>query len=139
MSHQYENPDIYNMVHCLIRLSKIDPELLFTMLEIFWPTFIEKDGYVFLKDRFSKDYYNRLVDEGFKIEYWINLLTIEHFFPEMDDWEEKSSLFAQALVPIWEAKLQRDFPEIKFTVKYLCDEEVGDYGLTFYQTKDGSH
>jgi len=139
MNHQYEEPNAYDIVYNLILNKVIGPELLFTMLEIFRPTFIEKDGYVFLKEQFSKEYYDRLIDENSNPELWINLFTADHFFSEMDDWEEKSSLFAQALVPMWEAKLKRDFPEMKFTVKYLCDEEVGDYGLTFYQTKDGSH
>jgi len=138
MSYQYEKPEVFNTIVALIQLSEIDPELLFAILEIFWPAFIEKDGYIFLKDRFSEDYYHRLIDEDSNPELWINLLTIEYFFPEMDDWEEQSICFAKSLVPIWEAKLKSYFPEKKFTVKYLCDEEVGDYGLTFYQTKDGS-
>jgi len=35
---------------------------------------------------------------------------------------------------MWEAKLKSDLPDKSFTVQYLCDEEYGDCGLTFYQT-----
>lgn len=42
------------------------------------------------------------------------------------------------MVEIWKAKLAKDFPNIEFTVEYPEDKEVGDYGLTFYQTKKGS-
>ena len=139
MSQQYDKANIYTLVYWHIRNVVSDPDLLFHMIEVFWPTFTEKDGRVFLKEQFSKDYYNRLIDEDSNSEYWINLFKLDDFFSEMDDWDEKASLFAQALVPIWEVKLQRDFPEMKFTVRYLCDEEVGDYGLTFYQAKDGLH
>lgn len=44
---------------------------------------------------------------------------------------------AKALVKIWGAKLKMDFPSMDFVVEYQCDEELGDYGLTFYQNKSG--
>jgi len=134
MSHQHQKPSVYSLAYWLIKDKANDPDLLFHMIEIFWPTFIEKDGYVFLKEKFSKDYYDRLIDEDSNPEYWVNLLTIDEYFSEMDDWDEKSTLFAKALVTIWKAKLKSDFPEKSFTVQYLCDEEYGDCGLTFYQT-----
>jgi len=107
MNYQYEEPNVYDIVYNLILNKVISPELLFNILEIFWPTFIEKDGYVLLKEQFSKKYYNRLIDEDSNPEYWINLVSIDQFFSEMDEWEEKSSRFAKALVPIWEAKLKK--------------------------------
>jgi hypothetical protein len=138
MNQQHEEPNVYDIVYNLILDKVIDPELLFVILEIFQPTFVTKGRHVFLKERFSKEYHERLTAEGANLEYWINLVTVDDFFSEMEDWEEKSSQFAQALVPMWRAKLKRDFPERKFVVKYLCDEEVGDYGLTFYQPKEDS-
>ena len=64
----------------------------------------------------------------------LNIGLTDEFFSETPDWEEKSGKLAKALVSIWKAKLKRDFSNINFTVEYLCNEEVGDYGLTFYQT-----
>ncbi len=34
-----------------------------------------------------------------------------------------------------ECKLKKEFPEKLFKVELLYDEDVGDCGLTFYQTK----
>ncbi len=67
------------------------------------------------------------------------MITIDEFFSELLDWEDKSVLLAKALVSIWKAKLKKDFPEANFEVQYQYEEEAGDYGLTFYQlTKEGS-
>jgi len=138
MCQQYEKANIHTLVYWHVQGVVSDPDLMFHMNEIFWPTFIKKDKYVFLKEKFSNEYYHRLIHEDSNPELWINLFSVDQFFSNLRDWEEKSSSFAQALVPIWEAKLKRDFPNIRFTVEYLWDQEYGDYGLTFYQTKDGS-
>jgi len=134
MKHQCQKPSAYSLAYWLIKDKATDPNLLFYMIEIFWPTFIEKDGYVFLKEAFSEEEYHSLVDENSSPEYWMNILTIDEFFSEMDDWDENSTLFAKTLVTMWEEKLKSDFPEKSFTVQYLCDEEYGDCGLTFFQT-----
>lgn len=35
--------------------------MLFDFLEFFWPTFIKKDGYIFLKEAFSEEEYTFLL------------------------------------------------------------------------------
>jgi len=132
-------PSVYTVLFWLIQDKLIEPTLLFDFLEFFWPTFIKKDGYIFLKEAFSEEEYKRLVSENSNPEYWINLITIDEFFSELPDWEDKSVSLAKALVSIWKAKLKKDFPEANFEVQYLHNEEDGDYGLTFYQlSKEGS-
>lgn len=128
-----DKPSVYTVLFWIIQDKLIEPKILFDFLEFFWPTFIKKHGYVFLKEAFSKEEYERLMNENSDPEFWINLLTIDEFFSGLPDWEEKSISFAKALVSIWETKLKRDFPEMNFTVRYLHNEEDGDYGLTFYQ------
>lgn len=128
-----EKPSVYTTILWLIQDKLIEPKLLFDLFQLFWPTFIRKDGYVFLKEMFSEEEYKRLINESSSPEYWINLLTIDEFFSELPDWENKSILFVKALVPIWETKLKKDFPEMNFSVQYLHSKEDGDYGLTFYQ------
>lgn len=133
MDKKYKNPSVYTSLYWLIQDKKIEPNLLFDFLELFWPTLIKKDGYVFLEEEFTEEEYKRLIEEKSNPEYWINLLTIDEFFSEMSNWEEKSRVLAKTLVSMWTAKLKKDFPEINFNVQYLCNEECGDYGLTFYQ------
>lgn len=134
MRKKHEKPSVGTVLYWLIQDKKIEPELLFDFLELFWPTFIKKDGYIFVKEAFNEEEYQQLMNEDSNPEYWINLLTVDEFFSEMSNWEEKSSTFAKALVSMWTEKVKKDFPDMKFTVEYLRNEEYGDYGITFYQT-----
>jgi len=125
-------PQAYSSIYWLIEDGKIDPEQLFVFFELYWPTFIKKDGYVFLKEQFSEEEYENSKDNP---EFWINFLTVDDYFIDAENSAELSKNFSKTLVEIWKAKLEKDFPSIEFTVEYLEDEEAGDYGLTFYQTK----
>ena len=106
---------------------------VFNFLEFFWPNFTKKDNYVFLKDKYCEKEFTRLIKEDSNPEYWINLLTVDDFFLEIEDGEEKAEFLANSLVEIWKTKLEKDFPDKSFVVQYICDKEYNDYGLTFYQ------
>lgn len=138
MNNKNEKASVYSILYWLIQDKVIEPGILFEFLELFWPTFIKKDGYIFLKESFSEEEYNRLISENSNPEYWINLLTIDELFSEIADWEEKSNALAKALASMWTQKLKRDFSDLDFKVEYLCNEELGDCGLTFYQTDKNS-
>lgn len=131
-----KKPSNYTLLYWLIRDKKIEPDIFFNFLEFFWPTFVKKDEYVFLKEKYSKEEFSRLIIEKANPEYWINMLTIDDYFSEIANGEAKSAALAKVLVEIWKAKLEKDFPSINFIVEYLTDKECGDYGLTFYQNKN---
>lgn len=133
MNEQIKKPSAYTIIYWLIEDKKIKSKNLFTFLELYWPTFILKDDFIFLKEKFSEEEYLKLKKDNTNPEYWINLLTIDHFFLEENDPRETSKFFAQTLVEIWQAKLKKDFPDKAFVVEYLFDDESGDQGLTFYQ------
>ncbi len=140
MSNKHEKASVYSILYWLIQDKVIEPGILFEFLELFWPTFIKKDGYIFSKESFSEEEYNRLINENSNPEYWINLLTIDELFSEMADWEEKANALTKTLVSMWTEKLKKDFSGMNFKVEYFCNEEFGDYGLTFYQTdKDSAY
>src|SRR5690606_24267850 len=115
---------------------KIDPKCLLDFLELYWPSFIKKGEFIFLKDKFSESEYKRLINEKVNPEYWIDLLTVNDFFPEITNGEQYSIKLAKALTEIWKVKLKHDFPSMNFVVEYLHDKECGDYGLTFYQSRN---
>jgi hypothetical protein len=123
----------HTTLYWLVREKKIEPDIFFSFLELFWPKFVEKDGYVFLDDKYSEEEFSRLVKEKASPEYWINLLTVGDFFSKLENGDEKSEKFTKSLIEIWQEKLKRDFPDKNFTVQYIYDEEYGDCGLTFYQ------
>ncbi len=133
MPAEPELPSVYTIIFWLIQEGKIKSEMLFSFLELYWPTFIERDSYVFLKEQFSETRYAELIKQKLNPEFWINFLTLDDFFAEVDDKEEQVKRFIHKLMEIWQAKLEKDFPDKEFIVKYLSDPEYGDYGLTFYQ------
>jgi hypothetical protein len=133
MDEKHENPSIYTILYWLIQDKKIGSEIFFKFLEFYWPSFTKKNEFIFLKEKYSEEEFNRLINEKDNPEYWINMLTVDDFFSETNDGAEKSAILAKALVEIWTVKLKNDFPEKKFIVEYLSDKEYGDYGLTFYQ------
>lgn len=137
MDKKQENPSNYTVLYWLVQDKKIEPDIFFNFLEIFWPQFIKKDNYVFLKDKYSEEEFLRLVKEKSDPEYWINLLTIDDFFSELENGEEKAKSLANSLVEIWQSKLKKEFPDKSFVVEYVYDKEYGDCGLTFHQKKLG--
>lgn len=134
MENMPEEPTVYTLIYWLIKDKKIETSDLFNFAELFWPTFLQINNFVFLKEKFKEEYYQRLQNEkNQRIEYWLNFLTLEDFFSDLSDGDEQATIFCKILVETWKAKLERDFPDLTFTVKFLSDEENGDYGLTFYQ------
>lgn len=133
MQNEIEKPSAYTFIYWLIEDGKINPNDLFNFSELYWPTFVKKDGYVFLKEQFSEEEYNNLSKENENPEYWINLLTIDEFFSKLSDGEDKSIALSKVLVEIWQVKLKNEFSDMNFTVECLWNEEYGDCGLTFYQ------
>lgn len=132
MTKKDKKPSAYTLIYWQIQDRKLDPETLFTLLELYWPTFLKKDKYVFLKEQFSDEKYDRLINQKINPEYWINLLTVNEFFENSESQNEMIA-FINKLIEIWQTKLKNDFPLLNFTVEYLQDPEYGDYGLTFYQ------
>ena len=130
-------PSVYTLIYWMIQEKKIAPEALFTFLELYWPTFIQRDKYIFLNQMFSDEKYTRSLKDNSNPEFWINLLTIDDFFAGLDDEGKQATDLAQRLVEIWKVKLEKEFPTKKFIVEYLEDTEAGDYGLTFYQADSG--
>lgn len=125
----------YTRIYWLIEDGKIKPDQVFDFLELYWPTFMQKDGYVLLKENYTEEKYNRLVTDKINPEFWINLLTIDDFFSNSENKEKEQISFSKKLVEIWKTKLEKDFPSMEFTVKCIADKQSGDCGLTFYQTK----
>lgn len=130
------SPSIYTKLYWLVQDDKVDPQVFLDLAELYWPTFIKKNEYVFLKNKFEEKYYTQLLTDKHDPEYWINLITVDDFFTDLDNWELQSITLSKLLKEIWDAKLRTEFPSQNFIVEYLHDEEVGDYGVTFYQKKN---
>lgn len=126
----------FDYIFCLTRQEELSSDLYFAFLELLWPSFIIYKNYIFLKATYSVEKVESLINEKHDVEFWANLLTVDSFFENEEDGEERSEFFARSLVESWQAKLKHDFPDKHITVKYVSDSEFGDYGLTFYQNKE---
>ncbi|MGL4540357.1 MAG: hypothetical protein ACRCU0_05210 [Candidatus Rhabdochlamydia sp.] len=121
---------LYDYIFHINKLKKVDSDIYFAFFELFWPSFIIYKDYILLKENFSEEKIEDLIKREEKVEFWMNLFITDAYFKNDD---EKSEFLARSLMQVWQAKLEKDFPTKNFIVKYICDEEYGDYGLTFYQ------
>jgi len=126
---------LYDYMFHAINTSHISRDIYFALQELYWPTFIERDTYVFLKENFSIEKFKDLKKDKTNSEFWMNFLSTDPYFENEEDSDKKAEGLSKLLVEIWATKLKRDFPEKSFSVQYLEDKETGDYGLTFYQYK----
>lgn len=127
-----KTPDIYDKIYCSIQEKKLGSDFFLLLFELFWPSFILYESYVFLKEAFKKDKFDELIQFNHNPEFWINFQLIDGFFDDPDE-AEKSIPLAKKLVDIWKIKLKNEFPDLEFVVEFLDDEELGEHGLTFYQ------
>lgn len=111
----------------------INSDLYFAFSELFWPTFIEYENFIFLEQNFSKEKFNELIVQDLNVEVWMNLLTTDPFFEKEENQIERAESLAKTFVKTWKSKLKVDFPDKIFVVEYLFDDDVGDCGVTFYQ------
>jgi len=124
----------FDYIYQQITLNGLSSDLCFAFLELFWPTFILHDSYILLKNNFSESKVDDLKNQNEeKIEYWMNLFTVDPYFEDVEEGFEKAAFLSKKLVEIWQAKLKIQFPNIEFVFESFVDEETGDCGLTFYQ------
>lgn len=111
---------------------------------LFWPVFIEYDGCVFFKDRFSKDSYDGFLaqTEGNRqaVEALMNHIHINDLFYASNEEPsiEQIVYLGQILQEIWQSKLERDYPRRSFRVEFDedIDTDAFDHEITFYQVKN---
>jgi len=118
----------YLFIKC--REKKFHSDILIAMFELNWPSLLEMNGKVFLKDLFNKEKLDSLNNES--VEYWMNLILLEEFFLDDPEGDQNGLRFVEGIKASWEMKLQKTFPNRKFVVELINDEETGDLGLTFY-------
>lgn len=130
-----KNISLFDYMFITMQIKKLSTDLYFAFRELFWPSFKVHKNRVFLKEEFNIKEFNRMEKKGENVELWLNIFLVEAFFENDDMQIEKARSFAKSLVKIWSLKLKNDFPDKEFVVKYINDEEAGDFGLTFYQKK----
>ena len=108
---------------------------------IFWPSFVRFDGYV-LREGFAQDAL-RGFEQGSNcdrasVEAIMNHIHIADIHCNVQPIEAQLRYLGRVLKDIHEVKLQRDFPDLRFTVSF--NDQPGfdliDYELSFWQSLD---
>ena len=107
---------------------------------IFWPKFVQFSGYV-LRDGFSEESlrgFEKATDcDRVAVEAVMNHLHIADVHCNVEPTEGQLRYLGRVLKDIYEVKLSRDFPDLRFSVSF--NDEPGldpvDYELTFWQLR----
>lgn len=110
--------------------------------DLFWPTFLEFEGHVF-REHFSLTNVRAWQVHGAErrgVEAAVNIIhTYDLFVPNGDEWselvEQRAIHIGRILSEIYSLKLERDFPDKVFEVRFCdgSDPEDDDIYLTFFQ------
>jgi len=92
-----KKPSVYTTLYWLIQDKKIEPEVLFSFLEFFWPSFIVYKDYIILKENFSEEKIEDLIRRKEKIEFWMNLFITDPYFENEENEETKAESLARSL------------------------------------------
>lgn len=118
----------------------IDPNDLIIIGKLFFPDFVEVDGSVFLKEKYTRENYLmwlKDIEDPVEIEKVINHVHIYDLFSNTE-YDVEEFIFeevAKILAFSWRLCLDSFFKEKKFNVIYSNTDK--DYGptITFYQQK----
>jgi hypothetical protein len=111
--------------------------------DLFWPSFVERNGMVFLVEeaevqpdlRDPEETLKRFGGDKSEMERRFNLIEVAMLFAdgvEADD--DALDQVAAMLRDMWQAKLHRDFPGREFVVEIL-EGELDDPTLRFYELR----
>jgi hypothetical protein len=108
---------------------------------VFWPKFIEVDGFV-VADDVDRDRVRMCLEEWKgdreRAQRTANYLSIEnlHHAECEDASPERFAYLGSVLRETYEQKLKRDYPDRTFVVEYIepdDQEDLDGYGVTFYE------
>jgi hypothetical protein len=108
---------------------------------IFWPKFVRFNGYV-LRDGFSekslRGFEEAMGRDRVAVETVMNHMHIVDIHGNVEPTEVQLRYLGRMLKDIYEAKLRRDFPDVRFAVSFNDEPALDavDYELTFWQAAD---
>ena len=112
-------------------------KILIGCARILWPEFVERDGCIFLasKELSYQGYLSKTQCDKKTAEATTNHIHVLHLFGTELPTRELVLYVGRLLKEVWQVKLQRDFPDRKFTVSFPEEDdlELIDYEITFFQ------
>jgi hypothetical protein len=108
---------------------------------VFWPNFVRFEGYV-LREGFSEEslrsFERTEYSDRMSVEAVMNHVHIVDIHRSVEPTEAQLRYLGRVLKDIYEAKLGRDFPELRIIVSFHDEAglDLDDYQLTFWQATD---
>ena len=118
---------------------KITSDLFISFYHFFWPQFITYENMVFLKEKFSLEYYDKLKKSGnksFEIEIWINLINLDSFFMNAkytNEFFPQMTYLSNEIIKLWKIKLSIEYPERYFDIKTEIDKDTDEIFILLCQ------
>jgi hypothetical protein len=132
------NFSLFDYIHGVFTIEDLSFDLAIAFLNLCWPDFTMIDDLVFLKEEFSEERYQKLIQGevcGSEIEYWMNMLCISCLVKCQSI--SAGNEFASKLTLIWKTKLKIDYPDKEFYFQYFQEnsdsEEEGEVYITCSQ------
>lgn len=125
--------NLFDYLHGVLSTNDVSTDLIFAIIELFWPEFINVDGMIFIDEQFDKGEYERLVNEGSKpeeVEYWLNLVNLDGLLPGIGN--ENCAFIGTKIAELWRLKLQLEYQDKKFNVSYLYEDDEQEHFVTFH-------
>lgn len=100
-----KNFSLFDYLYHLLKIGNLSTDIWFAIREAFWPEFIEYKEFVLIKALSSQEKVEKLLQQRQQVEFWSNLLTLDPYFEDGEDMEERAELLGRTLVETWKAKL----------------------------------
>lgn len=124
---------LFDYLHGVLSTKNLHPDCIIALLELIHPTFVEKDGYIIVKEELIGEKLEQFqsgdLEKG-EVEYWTNLINIDGVLPNFSF--EFYSTILEIMSNTWRAKLDKDFPSKNFKVKCFI-EDSNEFFITFTQ------
>lgn len=129
---------LFDYVYSVNFEKNIKVDYLYSLYKVMWPDFLCIDGMVFLSEQFDDKKYNELIKNGLspdRIEYWINLFSIDSLFP-YDSSPIICRDITQKISSLWRRKMSDDFPFLNIVIDDEIIDDEQSY-ISFYQKMEG--
>lgn len=108
--------------------------------KVFWPDFVEVEGFVLVAEHYTDDYFNRILEEvgAAELEATINTTYLRDLFGDGDAPEATWETLGNLLTRTWKAKAEVEFPHRSFRSTFAWYSDIGDPGITIFHVEAGS-
>lgn len=133
---------LFEFIYGVMESEKIPVDLVWAVLKMVWPDFVEYRGGVFLKECFVDTKIDGLFEsqsDTIEVEKWGNLLSLDGMFADLVNASpEFIRSLAGLLTECWQRKLEIEFPHLGYVVEVQRDDDCEEVCITLYRERSSS-